>query len=53
MKKPKQKKTKEIRTSLLRRLAFLDRATLDIDARTVELAFSSEQPVSRWWGEEI
>jgi len=53
VKKPKQKKTKEIRTSLLRRLAFLDRATLDIDARTVELAFSSEQPVSRWWGEEI
>jgi len=26
--------------------------TIDEDARTVELAFSSETPVLRWWGEE-
>lgn len=26
---------------------------IDVDARTVELAFSSETPVERWFGEEI
>lgn len=26
---------------------------IDIDARTVELAFSSEEPVGRWFGDEI
>jgi HK97 family phage major capsid protein len=35
------------------RLATFDRATLDAEARTVELAFSSELPVERWWGVEI
>lgn len=51
--KVKQKITREIRTTTLRRLAFFNRETLDMDARTVELAFSSEQPVSRWFGDEI
>lgn len=36
-----------------RRLATFDRATVDTGARTVELAFSSELPVERWWGVEI
>lgn len=36
-----------------RRLATFDRATVDTSARTVELAFSSELPVERWWGVEI
>lgn len=27
--------------------------TVDVEARTVELAFSSEAPVERWWGVEI
>lgn len=36
-----------------RRLATFDRATVNADARTVELAFSSELPVERWWGVEI
>lgn len=31
----------------------LDRAAIDIEARTVPLAFSSEQPYERWWGVEI
>lgn len=35
------------------RLAPLERATLDAEKRTVELAFSSEEPVERWWGVEI
>ena len=36
-----------------RRTATFDRATANADARTVELAFSSELPVERWWGVEI
>lgn len=27
--------------------------TLDAEARTVEIAFSSEAPVERWWGTEV
>ena len=30
-----------------------DRAAINIDARTVEIAFSSEAPVERWFGLEI
>ncbi len=35
------------------RAFLLDRAKADPEARTVELAFSSEQPYERWWGVEI
>lgn len=35
------------------RAATFDRAAVDDEARTVELAFSSEQPCERWWGVEI
>jgi HK97 family phage major capsid protein len=35
------------------RSATFDRATVNRDARTCELAFSSEEPVERWWGQEI
>lgn len=31
----------------------VNRAAIDIEARTVEIAFSSETPVERWWGMEI
>ena len=31
----------------------IDRAALDADARTVNLAFCSEAPYQRWWGIEI
>ena len=31
----------------------VDKRAIDEDARTVELAFSSEEPVERWWGVEI
>lgn len=30
-----------------------ERAAIDADSRTVELAFSSETPYERWWGVEI
>ncbi len=39
-----------------RELSFvLDRAKLQVDQerRTIELSFSSEEPVERWWGTEI
>jgi len=49
----RNKVERKIRTTKLRRNAFFDRKTLDIDARTVEIAFSSEQPVSRWFGNEV
>jgi HK97 family phage major capsid protein len=35
------------------RLAAIERRTVDADQRTVELAFSSEEPVERFWGIEI
>lgn len=35
------------------RAATFDRAAVDDEARTVGLAFSSEQPCERWWGVEI
>ena len=35
------------------RAATFDRAAVDDEARTVELAFSSEHPYERWWGVEI
>ncbi len=46
-------KTRKIRTTALRRIAFFIRESLDMDARTVSLAFSSEEPISRWFGDEI
>lgn len=44
---------RKIKTTRLRRIAYFDRKSLDMDARTVELAFSSEEPVARWFGDEI
>ncbi len=35
------------------RVAVFDRASVDVDARTADLAFSSETPVERFWGVEI
>ena len=31
----------------------IETRAIDVDARTVELAFSSEEPVGRWFGDEI
>lgn len=35
------------------RAAQFDRASVDLEARTVELSFSSEEPYERYWGVEI
>lgn len=42
-----------IKTGTLYRAAKVDRAAIDQEARTVELAFSSEEPVERWGVSEI
>lgn len=46
---------KDIRpgTTAERAILQFDRAAIDVEARTVEIAFSSETPVERWWGMEI
>ncbi len=50
----KTKATKaKIRTTRLYREATFQRDTLDMDERTVELAFSSENGVERWFGLEV
>lgn len=35
------------------RSATLTRDAVNVDARTVELAFSSQEPYDRWWGREV
>ncbi|MFA5941422.1 MAG: phage major capsid protein [Sinimarinibacterium sp.] len=42
-----------VELGLQRRAFRIDRATAQEEARTVELAFSSEEPYERWWGIEI
>lgn len=39
--------------STLHRSFVVDRAAIDVESRTVELAFASETPYERWWGIEI
>lgn len=45
--------TKTIQTGILHRMAEFDRASFDEEKRTIELSFSSEEPVQRWFGFEI
>ncbi len=46
--------TKEIKPGTKAERSFLvQRAAIDETKRTVELAFSSEEPYDRWWGREI
>lgn len=44
---------RELRLPPQRRQATFVREKADAEARTIELAFSSEEPVERWWGVEI
>ena len=37
----------------LERSFLFDRSKVDEENRTIEIAFSSEEPVERWWGTEI
>ena len=46
-------KTKTIKSGPLFRAATFTRENIDKEARTVDLAFSSEEPVDRWFGQEI
>ena len=39
--------------SRVERSLFVERAMVDAEARTVELAWASETPYDRWWGTEI
>ena len=45
--------TEKIKAGKLYREMTFDRAAVNSDARTVDLAFSSEMPVDRWFGSEI
>lgn len=44
---------RKIKTGTLHRSATFERAAVDEESRTVELAFSSEEPYGRWFGTEI
>lgn len=52
-KKQQMNKSLPIATDTLQRTALFQRESINTDARTVELAFSSEEPVERWFGNEI
>lgn len=45
--------TRDAEAVTFERSATLARDAIDLDARTVEMAFSSEEPYDRWWGREI
>lgn len=47
-----QKKQSEMTGNLERSIA-MEVRTVEGEERTVELSWSSEKPVSRWWGDEI
>ena len=42
-----------IKSGILYREMKFDRASVDTESRSVDLAFSSETPVERWFGSEI
>ena len=48
-----KKKVKSIKVGTMFRAAQFDQATIDVEARTVELSFSSEEPYERYFGFEI
>ena len=44
---------KTLKTGDLKRFYELNRNDIDEENRTVSLSFSSENPVERWFGEEV
>ena len=44
---------RKIQSETFTRSFVVERKAVDEEARTVELAFSSEEPVERWFGEEV
>lgn len=45
--------TRKIQTENYQRSFIVERKSIDVEARTVELAFSSEEPYERWFGIEV
>lgn len=52
-KTPEDREVRKIKARALTRAFHIDRSAIDEEKRTVELAFSSEAPVDRWFGAEI
>ena len=48
-----QTQNRQIKGSTQERFFSIDKRAVDAETRTVDLAFSSETPVERWWGVEI
>lgn len=46
-------KINKIKSESHERIAMFERASVNEDERTVELSFSSEEPVERWFGNEV
>ena len=53
MSKKIKQSLRTIKLGTIGRAAQFDAGTIDADARTVELSFSSEEPYERYWGIEI
>lgn len=49
----KSQNNRKLKTQNLDRSFKVDRSAIDEEARTVELAFSSEEPYERWYGTEV
>lgn len=49
----KKTQIRKLKSKPLFRVGTFNREQVDTEARTVELAFSSEEPVERWFGQEI
>jgi HK97 family phage major capsid protein/HK97 family phage prohead protease len=52
-KRKQQMQQTKLKTGTLNRSYELDRAAINEESRTVDIAFSSEEPVDRWFGTEI
>lgn len=44
---------RKVSNEMIERSAVIEKRTIDEEARTVEIAISSEEPYQRWWGTEI
>ena len=49
----KKMKPDKAQMQKMSRFAVFQRESVDVEKRTVEVAFSSEEPVERWFGEEV
>ena len=49
----KKMKPDKAQMQQMSRFAVFQRESVDVEKRTVEVAFSSEEPVRRWFGDEV